>query len=170
MSVHTEFIIPNQVVVLRIMPSVFLVLLRLLEASNCSDGLLLFWHVIFFTLNLNSELWLIWTWWIYSCLILLNYCLILFFSRMRMMMKWRVDNIYQCTMSCACAFLCIWSRSQSYGCDSTGTHRALPEEACDVKEVMAFAFMKVITTLYIIVDLMVEVFIREKQTLRFVDA
>ena len=31
MSVHTEFIIPNQVVVLRIMPSVFLVLLRLLE-------------------------------------------------------------------------------------------------------------------------------------------
>ena len=92
------------------------------------------------------------------------------FSRMRMMMKWRGDNIYQCIMSCACAFLCIWSRSQSYGCDSTSTHRALPEEGCDVKEVMAFAFMKVITTLYIIVDLMVEVFIREKQTLRFVDA
>ena len=85
-------------------------------------------------------------------------------------MKWRVDNIYQCIMSCSCAFLCIWSRSQSYGCDSTDTHRALPEEGCDVKEVMAFAFMKVITTLYIIVDLMVEVFIREKQTLRFVDA
>ena len=122
MSVHTEFIIPNQVVVLKIVPSVFLVLLRLLEASNCSDGLLLFWHVIFFTLNLNSELWLI--------------------------RKWL----------------------RSYGCDSTGTHRALPEEGCDVKEVMAFAFMKVITTLYIILDLMVEVFIREKQTLRFVDA
>ena len=32
MSVHTEFIIPNQVVVLRIVPCVFLVLLRLLEA------------------------------------------------------------------------------------------------------------------------------------------
>ena len=40
----------------------------------------------------------------------------------------------------------------------------------DVKEDMAFAFMKVITSLYIIVDMMAEVFIREKQTLRFVDA
>lgn len=85
-------------------------------------------------------------------------------------MKWRVDNTYQCIMSCACAFLCIWSRSQSYGCDSTGTHRALPEEGCDVKEVMAFAFMKIITILYVIVDLIVGVFIREKQTLWSVDA
>ena len=82
----------------------------------------------------------------------------------------KIDYICQCIMSCAFAFICIWSRSRSYGCDSTGTHRALPEEGCDVKEVIAFAFMEVIKTLYVIVDLKVGVLIYEKQTLSFVDA
>ena len=57
MSVYTEFMIPNQVVVLRIVPSVFLVLLRLLEASSCSCGFAtVATLVIFIIFILNSKL------------------------------------------------------------------------------------------------------------------
>ena len=49
--------------------------------------------------------------------------------------------------------ICIWRRSRSYGCECTYAHRALPEEGCDVKEVMAlhsYAFMEDIAIYFII--------------------
>ena len=105
---------------------------------------LLLWHVIFITYTLNSELMysnydlnMV----VYSCTSMLLNCVILLLC-FTWGWSWSVDNIYHIA-SCHVhfAFTCTWSWSQSYGCDCTGTHRVLPEERCDVKEVMAFAFL-----------------------------
>jgi hypothetical protein len=108
------------------------------EASKCSIDLLLFWLVIFFTLTLIPSC----GWYEHGGLIYVkSFQIIVLCCFFHLEWCWRVDNICQCIMSCAFAFTCIWSRSRSYGCDSTGTHHALPEEGCDVKDVMAFAFL-----------------------------